>query len=242
MGSTAILGAALLPAARAAVHRLPTAALALGLEGSLRVGVGGRSLAGGAFALSAAAVHEGMAPGAHAILLVDELSPVGRTFAAAHPSVHGEAPWLRTLRDAAVDHAHEIDRPGVLVSIAEDLLRRAAAAEDWRPPPRHPAVEKAIAAIEEAVVAGAPLPRPLVRGISAAHLRAVFRRDLGRTISAHARRRRLLAAMGTVGAGASATRAAHQAGFADSAHLSRTVRAAFGTTLRSLRLGTLLVA
>jgi len=236
------LGAALLHPAEAAPHTLPTAGLALTLEGPLRVRAGERDHSAGAFALGSDRLHAGAATGVHAIVLVDELAPVGAAFAATHPSIHGAPTWLRTLHREVVHHAHELERPGVLVALIDELLHRAAAREDWRRPPRHPRVRAALAVIEDAVRAGAPLPRPLVRGISPAHLRAVFRRDLGRTISAHARRRRLLVAMAAIGGGASATRATHDAGFADAAHLSRTVRTAFGTTLRELRAGTLLVA
>jgi AraC-like DNA-binding protein len=68
----------------------------------------------------------------------------------------------------------------------------------------------------------------------AAHLRALFARDVGTQIATYARWRRLLDAL--VAFTGDATAAAHAAGFADLAHFSRTCRQMLGyspTTLRA---------
>jgi len=237
MASSPVLGAVLLGPHVADIHGLPTTALALSVEGRLEVGHRGRTHRATAFALGSDVPHTGAGAGAHVIVSLDDLHPLGRALSAAHPSVYGDPPWARRLCRVVRRHAFELERPGVLLPLLEEGLRQAATREDWRAPQLDDRVAQAIEAIEAAVVRGVRTPRPLVGGISAPHLRALFKRDLGRTISQHTRQRRLLVAMGRVGRGASATRAAHDAGFADAAHLSRTVRLAYGTTLRALGRG-----
>ncbi len=239
MSSPPTLGATLLDPGHAEPHVLPTVGLAFGLEGPLFVRSGRRGVEADAFVLGPELAHAGTASGLHAIVLVDDRSTLGAALAALHTSVHGDPPWLRDIHREVLARAHEIERPGVLVGLVGELLHRAVRRGDWRAPRRDPRVDAALGAIEDAVRGGVAVPRPLVRGISPAHLRALFKHEVGRTISDHVRRRRLLVAIAAIGHGASATQAAHAAGFADSAHLSRTVRAAFGTTLRTIRSGSM---
>jgi AraC-like DNA-binding protein len=65
-------------------------------------------------------------------------------------------------------------------------------------------------------------------GVSASRLRHVFRDATGMAVRPYLRWRRLLLAAGRIADGASLTTAAHDAGFADAAHLSRTFRRHFG--------------
>lgn len=65
-------------------------------------------------------------------------------------------------------------------------------------------------------------------GISASRLGHLFTDELGLTYPAWRRWARLQHALAEVSAGASLTTAAHAAGFADSAHLTRSCRAMFG--------------
>lgn len=88
---------------------------------------------------------------------------------------------------------------------------------------------------------GQRLGRPLdlesaanVAHVSAAHLARLFRTECGTTFRAYVRWRRLLRAVEMALAGTSLTDAAHAAGFADSAHLSRTFREMFGVAPRFL--------
>jgi len=65
-------------------------------------------------------------------------------------------------------------------------------------------------------------------GISAPHLRALWARDVGLPIRTYALWRRFISAAGIFLVGADATTAAHEAGFADLAHFSRTCRRMLG--------------
>ncbi|MEL7400001.1 MAG: AraC family transcriptional regulator, partial [Pseudomonadota bacterium] len=60
----------------------------------------------------------------------------------------------------------------------------------------------------------------------------LFRQQMGIAWRPYLLWRRLLCAVQQMAHGLSATAAAHQAGFADSAHLSRTFRSTFGMTIR----------
>lgn len=239
MSSPPTLGATLLDPGHAEPHVLPTVGLAFGLDGPLLVRSTHRRVEAGAFVLDPELAHSGTSDGLHAIALVDDRTPVGSALVALRTSVHANPPWLRDIHRELLSHAHEIERPGVLVGWVGELLHRAVRRGDWRAPRRDARVDAALGAIEESVRGGVALPRPLVRGISPAHLRALFKQEVGRTISDHVRRRRLLVAVAAIGHGASATQAAHAAGFSDSAHLSRTARAGFGTTLRTIRSGSM---
>lgn len=66
--------------------------------------------------------------------------------------------------------------------------------------------------------------------LSPSRLRHLLTEQTGAGFRAHVRWRRLLRAWTLVRAGASLTEAAHEAGFSDSAHLSRSVRRTFGLT------------
>jgi len=68
-------------------------------------------------------------------------------------------------------------------------------------------------------------------GVSESRLAALFRREAGVAIRPFVLWTRLQRAVEVAAAGASLTEAAHAAGFADSAHLARTFRRMFGTTL-----------
>jgi AraC-like DNA-binding protein len=65
--------------------------------------------------------------------------------------------------------------------------------------------------------------------LSPSRFRHLFRTEMGMSVQSYLRWRRLMAALCTTAQGASLTEAAHRAGFADSAHLTRVFRGAFGT-------------
>ncbi|MGE5333502.1 MAG: helix-turn-helix domain-containing protein [Nitrososphaerota archaeon] len=64
--------------------------------------------------------------------------------------------------------------------------------------------------------------------LSPSRFRHLFRREMGMSVQSYLRWRRLLAALYISAHGASLTEAAHTAGFADSAHLTRVFRATLG--------------
>jgi AraC family transcriptional regulator len=76
-------------------------------------------------------------------------------------------------------------------------------------------------------------PQPITSLATCVHLspsrfRHLFRHEMGMSVQSYLRWQRLLAALRTSAYGASLTEAAHVAGFADSAHLTRVCRATFG--------------
>ncbi len=76
-------------------------------------------------------------------------------------------------------------------------------------------------------------PRPIASlaahvHLSASRFRHLFRSEMGMSVQGYLRWQRLFVALRTSIRGASLTEAAHTAGFADSAHLTRVVRATFG--------------
>lgn len=64
--------------------------------------------------------------------------------------------------------------------------------------------------------------------LSPSRFRHLFRSEMGMSVQSYLRWQRLLAALRASAYGASLTEAAHTAGFADSAHLTRVCRATFG--------------
>ncbi len=64
--------------------------------------------------------------------------------------------------------------------------------------------------------------------LSPSRFRHLFRNEMGMSVQSYLRWKRLWAALRTSARGASLTEAAHAAGFADSAHLTRVFRATFG--------------
>ncbi len=71
-------------------------------------------------------------------------------------------------------------------------------------------------------------------GLSAERYRHVFVAVMGLPFRRYVLWRRLTRAFAAMAAGEDATHAAHEAGFADSAHMARTVRAMLGVTARQL--------
>ena len=69
---------------------------------------------------------------------------------------------------------------------------------------------------------------------SASHAARLFKSQVGLPLRAYLRWRRLILAIHAVARGADLTHAAAEAGFSDSAHLSRTMRQTFGVEARTL--------
>ena len=97
--------------------------------------------------------------------------------------------------------------------------------------PLHPALRRALD-VSKNRTDGPPELTALAGfvGLSAGRLGHLFHDQLGLPYPAWRRWTRLRHAIDQVRAGATLTQAAHAAGFADSAHLTRTCRAMFGIT------------
>jgi AraC-like DNA-binding protein len=126
---------------------------------------------------------------------------------------------------------------------ARALLASIVAALDLRPPgPRHPATRRMCVYLDRSErVDLASLSREA--GLSPRQMRHAFARDVGMSMRAYLRWKRVRRAAAAVEEGASLSAAAAAAGFADSAHLSRVFRQQFGITptqgLSSIRWRTL---
>ncbi|NUR30925.1 MAG: helix-turn-helix transcriptional regulator [Catenulispora sp.] len=104
--------------------------------------------------------------------------------------------------------------------------------------PTHPGLCQALRTIDETL----PGPVRLTAVAAAAHLSEsrlshVFREELGLPFRPYVLWARLRAALSALSRGASLTEAAHTAGFADAAHLTRTVRTMMGDAPSALAAG-----
>lgn len=95
---------------------------------------------------------------------------------------------------------------------------------------RHPAIDGALARLPDLVDERTVDVKQLAdeMGLSVSRLTHVFSEEIGTPIRSYVRWLRLVNAAEHLASGASVTRAAHDAGFADGPHFTRTFRAMFG--------------
>jgi AraC-like DNA-binding protein len=182
--------------------------------------------------------HAAACPGPAVALRFDPevASPVATYARAAGGPFPLEPRHRSRVADALVVNRASLARADVL----DGLARETGAWLSTQAPDRHvdARVARAIEALLEACTAGwgldpAALAGPSERvrlpaaGISPAHLRALFVRDVGVPMRSFQLWHRLLAAVGAFSR-IDATTAAHAAGFSDLAHFSRTSRRLLG--------------
>jgi AraC-like DNA-binding protein len=121
----------------------------------------------------------------------------------------------------------ELDAAGA-TNLFRDAMERLGLMVTARRPldPRVAAAVRALRSARVAYPASCDLARTL--GLSASRFRHLFDEQIGMSFRRYTLWLRLNAALDEVLEGASLTTAAHAAGFADSAHLSRTFRRMFG--------------
>lgn len=95
---------------------------------------------------------------------------------------------------------------------------------------RHPSIDAALARLPDLVGEGRVEVDQLAAevGLSVSRLTHVFSDEIGTPIRSYVRWLRLVNATEQLANGASITQAAHEAGFADGPHFTRTFRAMFG--------------
>ncbi|MFF2554802.1 helix-turn-helix domain-containing protein [Nocardia sp. NPDC058058] len=127
--------------------------------------------------------------------------------------------------------AWPFDPDASVAATTADVLRNLAPSGDAAPrAERHPAVAAALDLLPGAVASGTVHTADLAArvGISASRLTHLFTGEVGLPLRRYVLWLRLMIARNAVADGADLTTAAHAAGFADSAHLTRTCRETFG--------------
>jgi AraC-like DNA-binding protein len=204
--------------------------LCVALEGELSIRLaGGRRLRAAGVAIAANVRHRiGEGAGVAAFLYVDPRSALGSAVARRL----GDAEWSR-VADAALGAVRSPAMRGVAAGALFEPILRAFGVTAPVAAPLDARVAAAIAWIEAQLGAGRVSAAAVARaaGVSESRLAALFRRDTGVALRAFVLWTRLRVAIAAIARGRPATEAALAAGFADAAHLSRTFRRMFGTTL-----------
>jgi hypothetical protein len=212
----------------ASPHAAHGVALFIGVERDVEIG----SVKGRAVLVPADHEHAVASPGATIGICFD---PERLPRVAGHARRAGGVRVLdgrigRSLVEAACSHRAQLSRPDVL----EGLGREAASLVADTPVRVDSRVARVVEALRDP---RGELPH---LAISDAHLQDLFVRDVGVPIRSFRLWRRLLRALAlfaTADTPASATTAAHAAGFADLAHFSRTCRRMLGYSPTTLRDG-----
>ncbi|HYF23939.1 MAG TPA: AraC family transcriptional regulator [Caulobacteraceae bacterium] len=191
-------------------------------------------------AVAADALHRFEAEGRIALLFIEPESRLGRAVAARH--VCGALTELApsTLLAAELEAFRTSDwraHDSEIVAWGRRLVSVLAADERAEIPDYR--IRKVIGWAAERLDGALSLADAVpVAGLSSSRLRHLFVEQTGLPFKTYLLWLRLTRAVAVVAAGAPLTRAAHEAGFSDSAHLSRTFRRMFGvapTALQMLR-------
>lgn len=225
---------------RTALHSHHALQVTLALRGRFSFWGEGREVSGGAAAVAADAAHVFEGDGAVAHLFIDpdgregraiarRLFPEGRVVPIEDDGLAAVAAQLRTAWESTGRRDElfiELGRRLVAQLAGDDL---AAARPDVRV---RKMMQWALAAIEREVTLAEAAAQV---GLSPGRARHLFVEQTGLPFRVYVLWLRLTRAVQTYASGQSLTEAAHVAGFADSAHLSRTFRRMFGISADSLR-------
>ncbi|MCV7270138.1 MULTISPECIES: helix-turn-helix domain-containing protein [Mycolicibacterium] len=147
-------------------------------------------------------------------------------------SAPGRAAQLRAVQSGwTVAPVLTNTRRRALAAVVDELIAHLTpATAEYGPAARHPAVVDALRLLPDLVAAGPVSGTELAArvGISASRLTHLFTEQVGIPLRRYVLWSRLRIAITRVQAGDDLTGAAHGAGFADSAHLTRTTREMFG--------------
>lgn len=211
----------------------------VGVSGPLALADGhGQTVEARAAVIPPDTLHAVTRPAAAAcILYVDPDDLAGRRLRRGF----GPAPASRAWLDAATPllgvDTRVPSRWSEVQSFEQDVLQ-ALGVPALRPRPQHPAVARALRTIADG--AAAELSHGAIAaacGLSPGRLSHVFSRDVGIPLRRYLLWRRIIRAGSEIAAGASLTRAALAAGFADSAHMSHVFRRMFGLAPRDVHRG-----
>jgi AraC-like DNA-binding protein len=210
----------------------------LALDGAFELHTAGRSLAGPAVAVGADVRHAFEPKGAVALLFAEPESPAGRALAASlldrEPAAALPPDRLGELPARALEAFRNSDRGG-LREIGRQMIRRLVGDAD--PFAADPRVERTIHWAAERLDSRLSIAEAALGvGLSADRMSHLFVEQTGLAFRTYLLWLRMSRAVERMAAGASLTEAAHDAGFADSAHFSRTFRRTFGVAAAALRL------
>lgn len=173
-------------------------------------------------------------------LFIEPESPTGRALLRNFSGPHGicrlDGPLLDTAIGALADRYRAWSEPADLILAARGVLRGLTAGVD-QPEPVDPRILRALAYIREHLDRTITLPRTAASvHLSPDRFRHLFVKELGLAFRHYVLWLRLGRALEAFAEGASLTTAAYRAGFADSAHLSRTFRRMYGMAPATLSL------
>jgi AraC-like DNA-binding protein len=219
------------PGSRSARHAHHAMHFALGVGGPLRARAEGRWSEAAGFLAAADRAHEIDARDTDVLLVfLDPESDAGAALAPEGP--------LRPISDRERDPL--LEDPGVIMGPAgpawiERALKVLGVGKDRRRP-MHPRVRKLLR-ILGTDQDGAPSLDSLAAavGLSPGRLMHVFTASIGIPLRPYLAWLKLQRAAGAIVSGMPLTDAAHAAGFADAAHMSRTFRRTFGVSPSQLR-------
>lgn len=207
----------------AQAHRHHSVQVAVATQGALLVEDGaGRQLGATAVVIPPDQRHALLRGAAEGLVVhLEPDSPLGRRLIDAVQDASDVAAW-----SAAAEDLEPVWRSWLTGAVADPGSSCPA------PPSRHPAVVQALDLLETCVGDG---PVSLAEVAEKVHLSAsrlghLMSAEVGLPFRPYVRWLRLRRAVAGVADGQSLTAAAHAAGFADSAHLTRTWRAAFGSS------------
>lgn len=240
-GGSLWIGRATAPNATHAHHAVQ---VALALEDRLRF----QSPADGVWLDCAGAViasnrphaFDGREAPALAHLFVEPMSPAGRVLLQRFPGANGISLLHGPLRDTAAgilaDCYRTSRRPADLMASGREVIRLFTEGVEI-PRPADPRILLALDYLRDHLAGPVSLAQiAAVVGLSPSRFRHLFVAELGLPFRSYVLWRRLTSAVDAFAAGESLTTAAYRAGFADSAHLSRTFRRMYGMSAASLAL------
>ena len=222
------------------MHSHHAVQVTIGLEGAFELEGGSHRIGGPIAAVAADARHAFKAVGLFANVFVEPESVAGRAisgrlFAAGVPLVAVPRELLGDLPAQLTIAFRERDRGDTaLETLARSVISRLAG--DLTVPPPDARVRQILD------WAATQLDRPVSLvdaarrvALSKDRLRHLFVEQTGLPLRSYLLWLRMTRAIEAFAAGSSLTEAAHQAGFADSAHFSRTFRRMFGTNAAALQ-------
>ena len=225
---------------RAAFHSHHAIQISLSLGGWFRLDTQDAHLRSEVAAVAADTKHVIDAEGLTGIVFIEPESEAGRAITrrlfAERDLVVVKSQIIGDFRDRlAAAHLANIKDDGALVALGRELvsiLSAGAVAND-----ADPRIRKVMAWAAKQIDQPISLSDALtVGGLSASRLRHLFVEQTGLPFKTYLLWLRLTRAVDVIAGGASLTQAAHEAGFSDSAHFSRTFRRMFGVPPAALRI------